>query len=99
MVGELLAQKDYVVETARDAGQLRKSDPDQLAYAVSRGMTIVTHNRDDFESLHRHYIATGQTHTGILIARQPRPYELAHRLVGLLDERTADEMRNQLLYI
>ena len=99
LVGQLLAQRECQAVTARDAGQLGKSDPEQLEYATRHGMVIVTHNRGDFEALHRQYLATGQNHAGILIAMEPRPYTLARRILGAWDMYTADEMRNQLLYI
>ena len=76
-----------------------KPDPEQLAYAVERDLCIVTHNRDDFEELHRRYLATGRNHSGIIIAIRRPPYEIADRLMRLLNRFTADEMRNQLLYI
>ena len=99
LVGELLLRRGFRTLTARDAGRLGKSDDEQLAFATERGMAILTHNRDDFEELHRQYIEAGQPHAGIVIANQPLPYELTQRLLRLLDMLTSDEMRNQLLYI
>ena len=99
LVAVLLAHRNCVAVTARDAGQLGKSDPEQLEFATSHGMTIVTHNRGDFEALHRQYLATGQSHAGVLIAMEPQPYTLARRILAAWDMYTADEMRNQLLYI
>lgn len=99
LVARLLAQRNCVAVTARDADQLGKSDPEQLEYAAKRGMAIVTHNRGDFESLHRQYLASGQIHAGILIAIDNQPYRLARRILAAWDMYTADEMRNQLLYI
>ena len=99
LVAPLLRQRNCRAITARDAGQLGKSDPEQLDYASIHGMTIVTHNRGDFEALHRRYLAADQTHAGILIAMDNRPYILARRILSAWDMFTADEMRNQLLYI
>ena len=99
LVGELLSRRGYRALTTRDAGQLSKLDIDQLAYAAARGMAIVTHNRRDFEELHRQYIDAGQSHAGIIIAAQSPPYELARRLFRLLNALSEDEMRNQLIYI
>ena len=73
LVARLLAQRNCVAVTARDADQLGKSDPEQLEYAAKRGMVIVTHNRGDFEALHREYLASGRIHAGILIAIDNRP--------------------------
>ncbi len=48
--------------TVRDAGKLRATDAEQLAYAVSEARTLVTHNRADFEALVQNYFALGQMH-------------------------------------
>lgn len=80
LVADLLRAKDFQVVTAREAGRLGQADSEQLHYAASQRLAILTHNRVDFEALHRHYVDTSQVHSGIIIARQHRPYELAHRL-------------------
>ena len=99
LVAVLLLQGDCQAVTARDADQLGKSDPEQLDYASRHRMAIVTHNRGDFETLHRQCLATGQTHAGILIGMDNRPYTLARRILAAQDMYNVDEMRNQLLYI
>ena len=76
-----------------------RSDPEQLAFATNRGMVIVSHNRGDFEELHRQYMDTGHDHAGIILAIRRGPYETACRLVPILNRVTADEMRNQLFYV
>ena len=76
-----------------------KPDTEQLPYAVERGLCVVTHNRGDFEELHRQYLAADRFHAGIIISIRRRPYQIWGRLRELLNTITADEMRNQLLYI
>ncbi len=44
----------------------RKSDPEQLAYAVQRRRAILTHNICDYVLLHRAYQAQGKAQYGIL---------------------------------
>lgn len=60
---------------------------------------MVTHNRRHFQELHFQYLAEDRDHAGIIVAFRRPPYEVARRLVPLLNRITADEMRNQLLYI
>ena len=60
VIGETTSAPGFRAVTARDALQLGRPDPEQLAYAVEQGMCSVTHNRGDFEESHRHYIAAGQ---------------------------------------
>jgi len=53
----------------------------------------------DYEDLAEEYFTAGRTHYGIIIAVRRLPYELARRLVSLLNSVTADEMENQLVYL
>lgn len=96
LVGELLSGRGFRAVVTRDAGRLGKADRDQLAYAVSQRMAILTHNRSDFEELEREYAATGQPYAGIIIATRRHPYEIMRRLLNTL---TADELGNQIIYI
>lgn len=99
LVAELVRARGFTALTAREAGQLHASDADQLAYAVSQRKTLLTHNRADFEALAQTYLATGQTHSGIIIAVRHPPYEIMRRLLLILNHVTADEMQDQLRYI
>jgi len=78
---------------------LGASGADQLAWAVSQGKTFLTHNRADFEALAKTYFAAGKAHYGIIIAVRRPAYEIARRLLLVLNQVTADEMRNQIRYI
>ena len=68
LVADLLRARGFVATTTRAAGNLKASDADQLAYAVTQQETLLTHNRADFEALARTYLATGQPYYGIMIA-------------------------------
>jgi len=57
------------------------------------------HNRVDFEALAQEHRAAGQSHAGIVIAVRRPPYELAKRILVVLNAVTADEMHNQMRYI
>jgi hypothetical protein len=87
------------VTTTREAGQLGNKDAEQLAFAARERKALVTHNRSHFESLARAYMAEGRPHSGIILAtRHPAP-ELARRLLRILNNVTANEMRFQIRYI
>jgi hypothetical protein len=60
---------------------------------------LLTHNRADFEALHRAYIEGGRHHAGILIAVRHPAYEIVRRLLLILNAVTADEMRDQVRYL
>jgi len=99
LVADLLRARGFVATTTRDAGKLQSSDAEQMACAVGRQETLLTHNRADFEALARTYHATGQSHHGIIIATRHPPYEIVRRLLLILNQVTADEMQDQLRYI
>lgn len=99
LVAGLLSAYGFVAITARDAGQLQKSDAEQLAYAASQGKALLTHNRADFEALAQAYAAVGKAHYGIILAVRRPPQEIVGRLLILLNQVTGDEMQNQVRYI
>lgn len=99
LVADLLQARGFDVIAARDAGQLRTTDTEQLAYAVSQARTLVTHNRTDFEELVQNYFDSGQTHYGVIFAVRRSPQEIAQRLLVILNQVTSDEMQNQVRYI
>ena len=55
VVADLLRARGFIAITTREAGQLGNSDADQLAYTFSQKMTLLTHNRIDFEKLAKQY--------------------------------------------
>lgn len=99
LLASLIRARGFDVLTTREASRLSTSDQSQLLYATEHKRTALTHNRVDFEQLHRLYSATQQHHSGIIIATQHPPHEIARRLLAVLDEVTADEMCDQLRYI
>ncbi|MCC5642924.1 DUF5615 family PIN-like protein [Nostoc sp. CHAB 5824] len=99
LVADLLKARGFDALTVRDAGQLHRSDEEQMAYTVSQGRTLVTHNRIDFEELIQAYFDSEQMHYGVIYAVRRPPQELAKRLLAILNQVTADEMENQVRYI
>ena len=99
LVASLLRYRGFKATTAQQAGQLGKTDAEQLEYATRQGAAILTHNRTDFENLARQYFDTGKLHSGIIVAVRSPYSEIVQRLLTILDTTTADEMENQILYI
>ncbi len=56
----MLRARGFPVSTARDAGHLGRTDEDQLQVSVDAGRVLLTHNRTDFERLHRRWIESGR---------------------------------------
>jgi hypothetical protein len=99
LIAELIRHEGFEATTARDEGQLGKTDAEQLAYAVSREMCIVVHNRDDYAELIQDYFDAHRTHYGVVIATRQSPHAIALKLLGLLDVVATDEMMNQVRYL
>ncbi|HVF60708.1 MAG TPA: DUF5615 family PIN-like protein [Thermoanaerobaculia bacterium] len=99
LVAEMVRAYGFVATTTREAGHLGASDADQLAHAASAGKVFVTHNRVDVERLAVDYFSSGREHSGIVFAVRRSPQEIVRRLLLLLNQTTADEMRNQLRYL
>jgi len=99
LVGDLVRARGFRVMTTQQAGQIGKTDAEQLAFATSQGKTILTHNRRHFETLAQRYFEEKKTHSGIIIAVRRHPKELSRRVLILLDSVTADEIEDQIRYI
>ena len=99
LVADLLTARGFDALTTRDAGCLRHNDEAQLAFAAAEGRAFLTHNRADFEALAAAYVESGRSHAGIILAGRRSPYEVARRLLVLLNQVAAGELRDQVRYI
>ena len=99
-LAQLLRPHGFEVLTTREAQNLGCSDEAQLQFATAHQYTILTHNRCDFEQLHEAALRDQRPHAGILIAsRRASDFELARRIMTVLDTFTAEEATNQLFYV
>jgi predicted nuclease of predicted toxin-antitoxin system len=99
LIADLVRARGFKASTTQEAGQIGKGDEEQLAYSVGSQSIFFTHNRDDFEKLAAEYFEAGKEHNGIIIAVRRQPYEIVRRLLMILNNVTADEMKNQLRYM
>ena len=99
LVARLLRARAFGVLTTVEAGRRGRDDEAQLAFAAASGYAIVTHNRADYENIARMYLAENRRHAGIIVAVRNPPHEIVRRLLRILDQLTADEMHDQLLYL
>jgi hypothetical protein len=99
VVAAILRGRGFDAITTRDAGRLGYGDASQLVFAAHARRVLLTHNRADFERLHKEWLATGQLHVGMIIARRRLAVELAARIGRLLMRLPASALEDQLLYV
>jgi uncharacterized protein DUF5615 len=89
------------VLTASDRGMLSRSDEEHLSHASSDGRVLYSFNIRDYSLLHEQWIAGGRNRSGIILAFQQRYSvgEQMRRLLRLLNQKAAMEMRSQLEYL
>jgi predicted nuclease of predicted toxin-antitoxin system len=96
---EALRQAGYDAVSVSELGRKGLSDEEQLAYAVSEGRAIITHNIQDFAPLAEIYFQQHRPHAGILVVRQFQKGELLRRALALLEPLTPETLANTLRFI
>ena len=99
LIARIIQSHGFKAVTTQDVGRKGVSDSEQLEYASREGYVILTHDRRDFEELAAEYFAAGKEHCGIVILADNSPQEIARRMITILNDFTADEMTNQIIYI
>ena len=99
LVADLLRARGFEATTTRDAGRTGATDAEQLAFAVERRLALLSHTRRDFEKLASSYARDGERYHGLILAARRSPYDLARRVLTILDNVTAEEMENLIRYV
>ncbi len=87
--------------TSQEAGTTNQSDEEQLRFARSEGRVLFTFNASDFCRIHTQWLASGNSHAGIILAPQQRYTigERIRRLLKLVAAVSASEMHNRLEFL
>ncbi|MCW5959981.1 MAG: DUF5615 family PIN-like protein [Pyrinomonadaceae bacterium] len=99
LIAKMIRSENFAAISTDEAGRKGKSDADQLSFAATHQYAIVTHNRYDYEKLAQSYFEKNHDHCGIIIAVQRSPREIANAILKILDTHSADQIKNQILYI
>ena len=99
LIAKIVQSHGFKALTTQDVGRKGASDAQQLEFASKEGYAILTHDRVDFEELAAEYFALNRNHCGIVILADNFPQEIARRMISVLNDLTADEMTNQIIYI
>jgi predicted nuclease of predicted toxin-antitoxin system len=101
-LAEAIRQKGFDCQNAAEAGNLGKTDEEQLVYAATQGRCLVSFNIADFAVLAREWDANNRRHAGIVVTAQvsrKKMGDLLRRLLDLLNATAADEMTDVLRYL
>jgi len=98
-VASALRLRHFDVLSAHEIGYWGLSDEEQLAYAATERRTLFTYNTSDYLRLHLGWLQCGKEHCGIVVSDQLPISETVRRLLNLLNQVTADEMRNQIHWL
>ena len=97
MYGELARQiraHGFDAISAYETNMLGISDEGQLQFATSQGRAILTHNSRDYEPLHKQFLRDGKIHYGIVVFPQWNIGKISRRILRMLDQVDADQMKN-----
>jgi len=83
----------------REVNRKGLSDKEQLRYAISQKRAIFSFNMVDYEKLAVRLFNENKTHFGVIVSPQRGFRETLNKLLGLLRETSADELKNQLIYL
>lgn len=98
-IAQALRLRGWEATTTEEARRRGANDLDQITFATDRGYTILTYNIHDFPRLHRELMTSGKMHAGIIMATRENPRRNIRALFNLLNARSAEAMRGQLVYL
>jgi hypothetical protein len=98
-VAAALRLRRFDAISAHEVGRWGLSDEEQLTNAAAEGRVLFTYNASDYLQVHRNWLGRGQEHSGIIVSDQLPIGETIRRLLNLLNQVTADEMRNQIRWL
>lgn len=80
---------------------LRRTDEEQLNWALMNNRVLYSFNIRDFYRIHTTLLEQGESHAGIILASQQR-YSVGEQMRGILRliaAKSAEEMQNQVEFL
>lgn len=86
---------------AWEAGMRQQPDEAHLTFATVQGRVLYGFNVRDFYRLHTEILTQGQTHAGIVLAKQQHYSigEQLRRLLRLVARKSAEDLQNQIEFL
>lgn len=101
-IGFALRREAFDIVITHEVGNERLSDEDHLRWATPHGRTVLTHDKVDFTILNQSWVDRGEDPAGIIVCKampQLSFREILSRPLNVLNNVTADEMINRLLWL
>jgi predicted nuclease of predicted toxin-antitoxin system len=96
-----LRKKDYEAASSIDLGHIHWSDHAHLVYAAEQGMAVLTFDQK-FKTTAEEWAEAGREFWGVVISPEFSEKQYGRLLkltLNLLEKRTADELRNAVVYL
>ncbi len=99
LVAVMLRERGIDCRTTREAGNLGRSDEDQLRYATAQGRVLVTFDRRDFLILASQWATLHRRHTGLILSKQCPVPELVRYLLRCHTRHQQDDLTDHILWL
>ncbi|MGQ9477818.1 MAG: DUF5615 family PIN-like protein [Candidatus Bipolaricaulia bacterium] len=94
-----LRREGFDAITVGEAGRRGISDLELLKFATAEERAVVSFNIKHFEALAVQLFKQGQEHCGIIVSPERGLRDVLQRLLKLLEEYDAGDLKNQLRYL
>jgi hypothetical protein len=98
-VAEALRRRGFKAWSTQECGNFKFDDDEQLRFAGSLHAILLTHNVKDFPRIHYEFIDRGESHNGIVVAKQIPIGQILRRVLHLAAVLSATDMANRLEYL
>lgn len=98
-IAKALREYGYDVVSSHDLGMNAEEDEVQFDFAVSEKRAVLTNNFSDFVKLCDEYATLGKDHYGVIFTTKCTIKTTINRLRILLENMTAEQMKNQILWL
>lgn len=99
LVALMLRERGIDCRTTREAGNLGRSDEDQLHYAATHQRVLVTFDRRDFLILARQWAGIHRRHEGLILSKQYPVPELVRYLLRCHTRHHNDNLTDHILWL
>jgi len=99
VLAEALRKRGYDAIHVQELDRKGRPDAEQLHFAVLQNRCIVSFNVADFVQLHNEYVQADRHHWGIVVSQQIPIGEALRRLLVILQNHTAETMKDRLEFL